>query len=165
VASQVVLLDLWGGVSPQSVFADQTWMGFSGSAPGSEVAKVWAAVRDARDAAVKRLKEAVSAGKEVAGRDLDAAARKVITDRGYGHAFLHRTGHSIDADLHGSGPHLDGFETDDSRPLVPGVGFSVEPGVYLSGSFSVRSEINVALLDSGPEVTPRQPQIELITAN
>ncbi len=159
---QVILLDLWGGVKLDTVFADQTWMGFSGSAPPDSVARVWAAVRDARDAAVDCLREACRSGTTLAGRDLDAAARQLITQRGYGEAFVHRTGHSIDVDLHGSGPHLDGYETDDSRELVPGVGFSVEPGVYLTGAFGVRSEINVALHADGPEVTPAQPQRSLI---
>jgi Xaa-Pro aminopeptidase len=137
-------------------------MGFSGSNPSDEVLRVWTAVRDARDAAVSRLRDACAAGRTAAGRDLDAAARQLITERGYGAAFVHRTGHSIDIQLHGSGPHLDSYETDDNRELIPGVGFSVEPGVYLAGKFGVRSEINVALHAAGPEVTPKRPQKDLI---
>jgi Xaa-Pro aminopeptidase len=159
---QVVLLDLWGGPSLTSVFADQTWMGFSGSTPPEEVVKVWTIVRDARDAAIARLRAAVSAGDRVSGAQLDAAARSHIAAHGYGDAFVHRTGHSIDVELHGSGPHLDGFETHDSRLILPGVGFSVEPGIYLTGRFGVRSEVNVVLLDDGAEVTPRTPQTDLI---
>lgn len=162
---QVVLLDLWAGRSRATVFADQTWMAFSGAAPPADVVHVWEAVRDARDRAVERLTDAFRKGERVAGRDLDAAARAVIRERGYGEAFIHRTGHSIDLDLHGSGPHLDSFETDDDRELVPGVGFSVEPGVYLAGRFGMRSEINVALLESGPEVTPRVPQRDLMLSS
>jgi Xaa-Pro aminopeptidase len=157
-----VLLDLWAGCSRDTVFADQTWMAFSGPAAPSAVVRVWEAVRDARDRAVDRLRQGLAAGQRVEGRDLDAAARDVLKERGYGEAFVHRTGHSIDLELHGSGPHLDSFETDDDRELVPGIGFSVEPGVYLTGKFGVRSEINVALLEAGPEVTPRVPQRDLI---
>ena len=160
--SQVILLDLWGGERKETVFADQTWMGFSGSAVPEKVTTVWNAVRDARDAAVKRLREAYASGVRVTGRDLDAAARQLITQRGFGQGFVHRTGHSIDQDLHGSGPHLDGYETDDGRELVPGIGFSVEPGVYLAGEFGVRSEINVALHQDNAEVTPARPQQDLI---
>ncbi len=159
---EVILLDLWGGVQADTVFADQTWMGFSGTSIPDRVQKVWVAVRDARDAAVQRLRRAWESGETVTGRDLDAAARAVIVERGFGDAFVHRTGHSIDTDLHGSGPHLDSYETDDARELIAGVGFSVEPGVYLTGDFGVRSEINVALQASGPEVTPREPQVDLI---
>lgn len=162
---QVVLLDLWAGCSLNTVFADQTWMGFSGPTPRTEVTRVWEAVRDARDKVVLRLRQGLAAGERVAGRDLDTAARSLLRERGYVDAFVHRTGHSIDIDLHGSGPHLDSFETDDDRELVTGVGFSVEPGVYLTGRFGVRSEINVTLLETGPEVTPRVPQRDLILSS
>jgi Xaa-Pro dipeptidase len=88
--------------------------------------------------------------------------RGVITERGYGEFFLHRTGHSIEMDLHGSGPNLDNFETNDTRELLPGIGFSVEPGVYLEGRFGVRSEVNVFLDDRAAIVTPAEIQKELI---
>ena len=86
----------------------------------------------------------------ITGAALDDAARGLLRDRGYADWFTHRTGHSIDGDLHGSGPHLDNFETNDNRTLVPGVVFSIEPGVYLTGRFGVRSEINVILTEGGP---------------
>jgi Xaa-Pro aminopeptidase len=160
-AGEVLLLDLWAGPAKGSVFADQTWMAFAGRTPPAEVVKVWTTVRDARDAAVARLRAAWSAGRPVSGADLDDAARGVISQAGYGEYFVHRTGHSIDRDLHGSGPHLDNFETADTRVLLAGIGFSVEPGVYLPGRFGVRSEINVFLGETGPEVTPGQPQRDL----
>ena len=160
---QVVLIDLWAGPTLPSVFADQTWMGFAGNAPPDDVVTVWETVRDARDAVVRRLREASSAGHSVTGADLDDAARNLITERGYGDYFIHRTGHSIDLELHGSGPHLDNFETHDTRTIIPGVGFSVEPGVYLEGRFGVRSEINAVMLENGrPEFTPREPQRDLM---
>jgi Xaa-Pro aminopeptidase len=171
-AGEVLLLDLWAGPPPGrgTVFADQTWMAFSrgkGDAIDPEVAKVWTAVRDARDAAVARLKERWGKtgkdgeGRAVTGAELDDAARAVIAKAGYGEWFVHRTGHSIDRELHGSGPHIDNFETADTRALQPGIGFSVEPGVYLTGRFGVRSEINVYLDAAGPEVTPSVPQQDL----
>jgi len=159
---QVVLLDLWGGRSLTTVFADQTWMGFSGTAVPDEVQRVWTVVRDARDAAITRLRKGLAAGEQVTGAALDAAARGHIAANGYGECFPHRTGHSIDVNLHGSGPHLDSFETNDARVLLPGVGFSVEPGVYFAGRFGVRSEVNVFLGPDGPEVTPVEVQGSLI---
>lgn len=158
---QVLLLDLWAGVRADTVFADQTWMAFTGAVPPEEVQRVWRTVRDARDRAVAVLRERWAARAPVSGADLDDAARGVIREAGYAEQFVHRTGHSIDRDLHGSGPHLDNYETHDTRLLVPGVGFSVEPGVYLAGRFGVRSEINVVMLEDGPEVTPAEPQREL----
>ena len=161
-ADQVVLLDLWARPSDRSVWADQTWMAFSGAAPPETVVSVWTAVRDARDAAVATLRDALASGDSITGAALDRASRAVIEASGHGDAFVHRTGHSIDLDLHGSGPHLDDFETHDVRELVPGIGFSVEPGIYLPGEFGVRSEINVYVGDGEAEVTPALPQRDLI---
>ena len=161
---QVVLLDLWAGRSRETVFADQTWMGFSGRRPSARVAEVWQAVRQARDAAVAAVREAAAQGRPIAGYEADRAARRVIEAAGFGDAFVHRTGHSIDRDLHGSGPHIDDYETHDDRLLVPGVGFSVEPGIYLPGDFGVRSEVNVFWGPHGPEMTPGEPQRELVLA-
>jgi Xaa-Pro aminopeptidase len=159
--NQVVLLDLWGGPRLGTVFADQTWMGFSGATPPGKVGEVWRVVRDARDAAIAVVKR--KAGKEpLYGYEGDEAARGVIQAAGFGDFFVHRTGHSIDRDLHGSGPHLDNYETRDDREILPGAGFSVEPGIYLPGEFGVRSEVNMVWAPSGPMVTPREPQVELI---
>jgi Xaa-Pro aminopeptidase len=165
-ADQVILLDLWAGRRLGTVFADQTWMGFAGSAPPERVVRVWTVVRDARDAAVALVREATGAGRPVAGWEVDGAARGVIDGAGLGEYFVHRTGHSIDRDLHGSGPHMDGYETRDERQLVPGVGFSIEPGVYLPGDFGVRSEVNMYLDPAGRAVlTPDAPQRDLIVAS
>ncbi|HEX4628674.1 MAG TPA: M24 family metallopeptidase [Gemmatimonadales bacterium] len=168
-AGDVMLLDLWAGPGRGSVFADQTWMGFAGRAPDAEVRRVWEAVKAARDAAVDTIRKRWvvktgngEEGKVITGAEVDDAARAVIRDAGLAEFFVHRTGHSIDRDLHGSGPHIDNFETEDTRALVPGVGFSVEPGVYLPNRFGVRSEINVYIDSTGPEVNPRKPQDELI---
>jgi len=162
-AGDVLLLDLWAGPGAGSVFADQTWMAFAGRSPDTEVRRVWRAVKDARDAAVGLLRERwrPRGGAVLTGAEVDDAARGVIREAGFAEYFIHRTGHSIDRDLHGSGPHIDNFETQDTRALIAGVGFSIEPGVYLPGRFGVRSEINVYLDAAGPEVNPRVPQDEL----
>lgn len=161
-SGDVVLLDLWAGRSRATVFADQTWMAYAGTRPPDRVVQVWRTLRQAREAAVEAIRGAAATGQPIAGYQADRAARSVIEAAGLGHAFVHRTGHSIDRDLHGSGPHLDDFETHDDRLLLPGVGFSVEPGIYLAGEFGMRSEVNVFMTESGPEVTPREPQADLI---
>ena len=156
----LLLIDLWAGEAGNP-YADQTWMASIGE-PSERAVAVWTAVRDARDAAIAYLRERVSAGDAPRGGDVDDAARAVIAARGFGEQFVHRTGHSIDArDLHGSGPHLDNLETRDERRLVPGVGFSVEPGVYVRGEIGVRSEVNAYVGDGELVVTPSGYQHEL----
>jgi Xaa-Pro dipeptidase len=161
-SGDVVLLDLWAGRSRTTVFADQTWIGYAGSAAPERVRQVWQSVRQARDAALAVIRRAWDDSRAIMGFEADRAARGVIEGAGFGDAFVHRTGHSIDRDLHGSGPHLDDYETHDDRALVQGVGFSVEPGIYLAGEFGMRSEVNVFMGPAGPEVTPRRPQAEVI---
>lgn len=156
----LLLIDLWGAFSG-SVAADQTWMGFLGPELDARTAEVWEAVRDARDAALDFLRERFEAGEDVRGFEVDRVARTLIAERGFGEHFVHRTGHSIDTELHGTGPNLDDLETRDDRLLVPGVGFSVEPGVYVPGEIGVRAEVNVHWGTDGPEVTPSEVQREI----
>ena len=159
---QVLLIDLWAG-EPGQPFADQTWMATIGTPTDADVLPVWGAIRDARDAAIAVVRDACARQERVRGAAVDDAARAVISSRGYGAAFTHRTGHSIDArDLHGSGPHMDGFETREERELLPGVLFSVEPGIYLPGRFGMRTEVNVAVTLAGDLlVTPSAIQTDL----
>ena len=156
----ILLIDLWAR-EPNGVFADQTWMGSLGE-PSARNLAIWEAIRDARDAAVSLLRERLSAGKAVRGGEVDDAARAVIQRRGFGPQFTHRTGHSIDPrDLHGSGPHIDNLETREERTLLPGVGFSIEPGIYLRGEVGMRTEVN-AFMAKELLVTPSEIQRDLI---
>src|SRR2546423_9619098 len=157
----ILLVDLWAR-EKNGVFADQTWMGSLG-APRERDNTIWLAVRDARDAAISLLRERLNARKPVRGGEVDDAARAVIAERGYGEYFIHRTGHSIDPrDLHGSGPHIDNLETREERALIPGVGFSIEPGVYLPGDVGMRSEVNGFVGADGLLITPGDYQRELL---
>jgi len=156
----VLLIDLFAH-EPQGVWADQTWVGTLG-APDTLTTKIWEIVRDARDAAIALLRSRLEAGQVVRGMEADDAARAVITQRGYGPNFTHRTGHSIDAyEIHGAGPHLDHLESRDDRALIPGVAFSIEPGIYLPGVIGVRSEVNAIVGDADLLVTPAMPQRDL----
>lgn len=162
-AGDVVLLDLWAKEADHLIYADQTWMAYLGEQIPERVVEVWTAVRDARDAAVEFLRERWREGRAVQGYEVDDVTRAVIVGRGYGDAFIHRTGHSIDVSTHGMGPNLDNLETHEVRLLIPGVGFSIEPGIYLPGELGVRSEINVYIGDDGPVVTPREIQVDMRT--
>lgn len=157
----ILLIDLWARET-DGVFADQTWMGSLGE-PSARDKEIWEAVRGARDAAIDFLRRNVNDGQPVRGGEVDDVARNYIAARGFGDQFTHRTGHSIDPrDLHGSGPNIDNLETRDERLLLPGVAFSIEPGVYVSGEVGMRSEVNAIIEDGGVLITPRKPQQELI---
>lgn len=156
----LLLIDLWAS-EPGGVFADITWTGFLGDQVPAHIDKVFQVVRRARDAAVAAIKSAHSAGKVITGAEADRASRSEIEKAGYGDKFIHRTGHSITSTLHGPGANLDDFETEDIRPLVTGLLFSVEPGIYLE-DFGIRSEINVLMTPTGPQVTTLPLQTEVL---
>ena len=137
-----VLLDMWAKFDrPDAVYYDITWTGFCGDAP-DRVKEVFGIVRDARDKAVETVAAAVAASRELRGFEVDDAARAHIRAKGFGEQFVHRTGHSIGTEVHGTGANMDNLETHDERRILPGSLFSVEPGIYLP-EFGVRSEVNV----------------------
>lgn len=157
-AGDLLLIDLWGALHDDSVPADQTWMGFLGAELPARLAELWDTARTARDAVVDSLRARHAQGEVARGFEADDVARQVVADAGYGEYFIHRTGHSIDRDVHGRGPNLDNLETRDDRVLVPGAGFSVEPGIYIPGDVGLRTEINVFMGPDGPEVTVDEAQ-------
>lgn len=159
---EVLLIDLWGKATETGIHADQTWMGILSDRVPDRVQKVWEAVRNSRDAAVDFLRARFEAGEEVRAFEVDDVARAVIHDAGYGEFFVHRTGHSIDTDLHGSGPNLDNLETRDDRKLLTGVGFSIEPGIYQKDDLGIRTELNIHWGSQGPLVTPSEVQQEIL---
>lgn len=156
----VILLDLWCKMNtPRAVYADITWMGYAGTTVPPEVQKVFETVIAGRDSAVNFLRQQFAAGQVVPGYRVDEVVRQHITAAGYGQYFFHRTGHSIGTSVHGNGVNMDSYETRDSRVIIPGLAFSVEPGIYLP-EFGVRSEIDVYFGDHGPEVhTPAQTEL------
>jgi Xaa-Pro aminopeptidase len=157
----VLLVDLWAR-EKEGVYADQTWMGSLGE-PNHRDKAIWLAVRDARDAAISLLEKRIGSHQTVSGGEVDDTARAVIVKRGFGEFFVHRTGHSIDPrDLHGSGPHIDNLETREERALIPGIGFSIEPGVYLAGDIGIRSEVNAFIGSDSVLITPSDYQKELL---
>lgn len=160
---QVVLIDLWCK-EPGGPYADVTWM--AGWDVPQEVHQAFAVVTKARDRAVEYVAQAYREGRHPKGFEVDQAAREVLEGAGFGAYILHRTGHNLGfSATHGNGTHLDGLETHDTRPLIPGLAFTVEPGIYPQGIASatsrdgslgpwgLRSEINVYLHESGPEIT------------
>ena len=159
----LVLIDLWAKLDqPRSIYSDLTRIGFVGETVPEKYSRVFRIVAEARDAGIARLKEAFAAGERIAGAEVDQVVREVIERAGYGQYFTHRTGHSIGEDLHGNGAHLDHLETREDRSILPGTGFSVEPGIYMD-EFGIRSEVDVFVDRAGNvHVTGEQVQSEIL---
>jgi Xaa-Pro dipeptidase len=156
-----VLIDLWAK-EPDGVYADYTWTGFMGDTAPDRCQEIFTIVRSARDAAINFVKDRIAREQSFRGYEVDAAARKIITDAGYGNYFVHRTGHSIGEEVHGNGANMDGLETQDERRVLPGSCFSIEPGIYLAGEFGVRSEVNVYVTEREAIVTGTPMQMEIV---
>lgn len=159
-AEELVLLDLWGKIDRRgAVFADITWMGYTGRRVPERYARAFAAVAAARDAAIELVQRATAGGQELRGWQVDRAARSVLQAAGYGDRILHRTGHSLGESVHGNGVNMDDYETHDDRRLLVGTGFTIEPGVYFD-DFGVRTEINMIVGPRDAVVTgPVQTEI------
>jgi Xaa-Pro dipeptidase len=158
-----VLLDVASKLKQEgAVYTDQTWTGYVGETVPEEFARIFNIVREARDSAVEFVRKNVRADKSIRGAEIDDVSRGVIQRAGYGEQFTHRTGHSIGEEVHGNGVNIDNFETRDSRRLIPGIAFSIEPGIYLEGKFGVRSEIDVYVAEKDIEVTGQPIQTEIL---
>jgi Xaa-Pro dipeptidase len=148
----LVLLDMWAKVDrPEGVYYDITWVGFCGEVP-AEIAHVFEVVKEARDRAIARVMKAAEAKTPLRGFEVDDAARDYIREAGYGDYFFHRTGHSIGAEVHGTGANMDNLETHDERKVIPWTCFSIEPGIYLP-EFGIRSEVDVFVDENRARVT------------
>ncbi len=158
-----VLLDLWAKEPAEpSIYADFTWVAFVGEEVPAEHAKIFSIVANARDAAADLIRKRVASNEAVSGREADRAAREVIEAAGFGERFLHRTGHSIGREVHGTGANLDSLETDDHRMLIGNTCFSVEPGIYLKDRFGVRSELDMTIENGRAKISADAIQHEII---
>jgi Xaa-Pro dipeptidase len=158
----LVLLDVWAKKNkPGAVYYDITWMGFVGKAPSARHQEIFKIVREARDLGVKTVQAAISAGKLIAGWEVDSVVRGHIKKSGYGKYFIHRTGHSIGTEVHSNGANMDDLEIHDERRILPNTCFSIEPGIYLP-EFGVRLEVDVLVRGTTAEVTGKIQQ-EIVT--
>ncbi|MEC9439296.1 MAG: M24 family metallopeptidase [Chloroflexota bacterium] len=166
-----ILIDLWGklkngygSTSPQdAMYGDITWTAYVGTDVPSKHQEVFKTVIGARDAAISLFEKSYGQGRELEGWELDSVARKYINQKGYGDFFSHRLGHSLGREVHSNAVNLDGWETNDTRHLLPRIAVTIEPGIYLPGEFGVRSEIDIFYYEEGPKVTTeRQTEPYLI---
>mgnify|MGYP001157105763 CR=1 FL=1 len=156
----LILIDLWAKQTQHdAIFADTTWVGYVGQEVPEKYTRVFDVVRVARDRAINFIKQRMSDGRITCGFEVDDVVRGWIQKSGYGDFFTHRTGHNIGREVHGNGVNMDNFESKDERQLVEGICFSIEPGIYFSGDFGVRTEIDVFLAppDQGGVVVSTAP--------
>eukprot|EP00456_Euglypha_rotunda_P024444 TRINITY_DN1_c1_g1_i5.p3 TRINITY_DN1_c1_g1~~TRINITY_DN1_c1_g1_i5.p3 ORF type:complete len:393 (-),score=97.55 TRINITY_DN1_c1_g1_i5:5920-7098(-) len=158
-----VLVDLWAKLDkPRAVYSDLTRVGFVGETVPDKYESIFQIVAAARDAAIKLTTDRFAAKQPLQGYEVDDACRAVIEKAGYGQYFVHRTGHSIGQEVHGNGANMDNLETHETRRVLPGCCFSVEPGIY-QAEFGVRSEVDVFVdLQGNVHVTAGELQRQVV---
>ncbi len=158
-----VLIDLWARINkPGAIYYDITWCGYVGDNIPEKYVKIFNIVKNARNTAVQFIRDKFAKDESCYGWEVDDACRNVIKEADYGDYFVHRTGHSIGEEIHGNGVHIDNLETKEERQLVPGICFSIEPGIYIEGVLGVRSEINVFITLDKEVVVAGDEQEELL---
>ena len=135
-AGDPVVLDFGGLVQG---YGSDTTRTVNVGEPSTTMVEVHDVVRQAQQTAFEAVRPGVSC------QEIDRAARRVISEAGYGDRFIHRTGHGIGVTTHEPPYMVEGEE----QPLVPGMCFSIEPGIYLPGRFGVRIEDIVTVTESG----------------
>lgn len=160
----VVVIDAWcKRATPGAAYADLTWVGYTGVAIPSDVAATFSIIVNARNSALALVTERFRANEPIYGYEVDRACRHVIESAGMGSHFIHRTGHSITTEIHGSGVNMDDYETHDTRRVLPGTMFSIEPGLYIPDILGMRTEIDVVIHHDGTVTVPSSPmQMELL---
>jgi Xaa-Pro aminopeptidase len=148
---EVIQFDIWAK-EPGGIYADISWVGYLGTKVPAEIEKRFSLLAESRDLVKKHIETAYASGKPVAGRELDAAVRAFLLAHFPPQTLRHRTGHGIDTDCHGSGTNLDSVEFPDTRPLLEGSCFSVEPGLYFD-DYGMRTEIDIYIRDGKPVVS------------
>lgn len=158
-----VLIDLWARENhADGIFADITWVAYIGRTIPIHYQNAFNAVIGARDIAFDFLQQTYQDGEYPKGWEVDRVARDYLSSMGYGLYFTHRLGHSLGKEVHGEAVNLDGWETLDTRLVIPKIGVTIEPGIYMP-HFGMRSEIDVYMADDGPVATSAvQKEIVLI---
>lgn len=149
-AGDFILIDLWCKKKrTDAVYADICRVGVASEKPTERQNEIFHIVRNAQKSGTALVKQRFVEGKQLKGWEVDQCCRDYISQKGFGAYFIHRTGHNIDNTDHGSGAHLDNYETHDDRILLPNTCFSIEPGIYLPEEFGIRLEYNVYIHSNG----------------
>lgn len=143
-----LLVDM-GAKEPGGIYCDYTKMALLGRNPTPREQEVFSLVKEGVERACRLLNETPS----LCGYQLDKEVRSFFETQGVAPYFVHRLGHSITTLSHGTGTHLDSFETHDTRELLDNTCFSIEPGLYFPQELGVRLEINVLYTKKNPLIT------------
>ena len=155
----VVLIDIWARLrEAQAPFSDITWMGYKGTIP-PDVQRGFDTVCEARDAALAFIKRELVRKKIPTGKAIDETVHAILVKNGYANNILHRTGHSIGL----TSPHgiFRNINKTGTSQLIPGLGYTIEPGLYFKNKFGIRSEIDFFISTSKKLIvtTPIQRKI------
>jgi Xaa-Pro aminopeptidase len=149
----VVQFDIWAKKHESgAIYGDISWVGVFAPAPAPRIEQAFADLLSAREGAIRFIEDELAAGRRPEGAAVDQKTREILIGLGYSAALRHRTGHGIDTECHGSGVNMDSLEFPDSRLLLNGSCFSLEPGIYFS-DFGLRTEIDVYIQDGKPVVS------------
>jgi Xaa-Pro aminopeptidase len=158
----IIQFDLWAkDAGPGGIYADISWVGVFAESPAEKQRKVFADLTQAREGAFEFVRDELGAGRRPSGADVDRKTREILESLGYAGALRHRTGHGIDSEVHGSGVNMDSVEFPDTRLLLDGSCFSLEPGIYFA-DFGMRTEIDVYIKSGKPFVSGGARQFELL---
>jgi Xaa-Pro aminopeptidase len=159
-ANEVLQFDIWAK-SPGGIYADISWVGFTGYEVPKRVDERFKILLEARDLVQPAIQRSFSAGIAPIGAELDALVREFLFAHFPNEAIRHRTGHGIDTECHGAGVNLDSVEFPDSRTLLEGSCFSVEPGAYFETE-GFRTEIDIYIQDAKPILSGGISQSEIL---
>ena len=135
-------------------------MGCAGT-PSARIQQAFDAVRAARDQGVAKVSQAIATRQDLRGYQVDDAVRDSLVAANLADNFVHRTGHSIGTEVHGTGANMDNFETHDDRRILPGALFSIEPGVYFP-DFGIRLELDMFVNRDGTATPTGEVQTAMV---
>lgn len=159
VEGDVIQFDLWAKeAAPAAIYADISWVGIFAQEVPPRVEQAFTDLISAREGAYRFIAER----RALSGADVDRKTRELLINMGYASALKHRTGHGIDTEVHGSGVNMDSVEFPDSRPLLEGSCFSLEPGLYFA-EFGLRTEIDVYIENGKPVISGKDRQFDILT--
>jgi Xaa-Pro aminopeptidase len=158
-----IQFDLWAKDPGEgAIYGDISWVGVFAAAAAPPIQKAFTDLINVREGVYHFIEGELREGRRPSGAMVDREARNILTALGYASAIRHRTGHGIDTECHGSGVNIDSVEFPDSRLLLDGSCFSLEPGIYFP-DFGLRTEIDVYILRGKPVVSGKDRQFQLLT--